>query len=303
ETALLAFSCKDYGADAGHIAPTLRAMGHSGSHANAGGQVAVCVTGDIAHTLKAEWFDASEDGTGRGQPIISVTGESYASTKEADATKALRALREAVGKEAFTQWGLGVLDSLQGTEVLRQKMHGCSVRCQACEGKSQLDDSASSRPQAGAVRTVCAMREAGRERRTPQGRQLAEQCARELGAHLSELPHSGASPKGFLHGMWQASEGVGLLREALSALQEVGRPIVDQGEPALPASAVRRLTPKEAERLQGFPDGYTLVPYRNKEAADGPRYTALGNSMAVPVMAWIGRRILMALGTAMQEAA
>jgi DNA (cytosine-5)-methyltransferase 1 len=56
-------------------------------------------------------------------------------------------------------------------------------------------------------------------------------------------------------------------------------------------SAVRRLTPRECERLQGFPDDYTLVPYRGKPAADGPRYKALGNSMAVPVMRWIGERI------------
>ena len=56
-------------------------------------------------------------------------------------------------------------------------------------------------------------------------------------------------------------------------------------------SAVRRLTPRECERLQGFPDDWTLVPYRGKLAADGPRYKAIGNSMAVPVMAWIGRRI------------
>ena len=55
--------------------------------------------------------------------------------------------------------------------------------------------------------------------------------------------------------------------------------------------AVRRLTPKECERLQGFPDDYTQVPYHNKPAADGTRYKALGNSMAVPVMAWIGKRI------------
>ncbi|WP_201491438.1 DNA cytosine methyltransferase [Pseudomonas paracarnis] len=55
---------------AGEIAPTLRAMNHSGSHANAGGQVAVCITGDVTHTLKAEGFDGSEDGTGRGQPIV-----------------------------------------------------------------------------------------------------------------------------------------------------------------------------------------------------------------------------------------
>jgi len=56
-------------------------------------------------------------------------------------------------------------------------------------------------------------------------------------------------------------------------------------------SAVRRLTPKECERLQGFPDDYTLISHRGKPAADGPRYKALGNSMAVPVMHWIGERI------------
>lgn len=55
--------------------------------------------------------------------------------------------------------------------------------------------------------------------------------------------------------------------------------------------AVRRLTPRECERLQGFPDGYTDVPYRGKQAADGPRYKALGNSMACNVMRWVGRRI------------
>lgn len=57
---------------------------------------------------------------------------------------------------------------------------------------------------------------------------------------------------------------------------------------------VRRLTPTECERLQGFPDGYTNIPYRNKnDAPDGPRYKALGNSMAVNAMRWIGRRIEM----------
>ena len=57
------------------------------------------------------------------------------------------------------------------------------------------------------------------------------------------------------------------------------------------AMAVRRLTPVECERLQGFPDGHTDVPYRGKPASDGPRYKAIGNSMAVPVMRWIGKRI------------
>ncbi|MFG8814703.1 DNA cytosine methyltransferase [Pseudomonas aeruginosa] len=228
----IAFSWKDYGADAGDVSPTLRAMGHGESHANAGGQVAiaypllevgkrtgrstfdpraglgvgaendpmftlqasaqhgVCVTGDITHTLKAEGFDASEDGTGRGQPIVAATLEATA-------------------------------------------------------GRS-----------------------------------------RGAGTPVGMLANSG--------------------------------------------SAVRRLTPRECERLQGFPDDYTLIPWAayqkamraaeasmprtatqdevlrariaalyacdvSKEAADecpdGPRYKAIGNSKAVPVVRWIGRRI------------
>lgn len=62
--------------------------------------------------------------------------------------------------------------------------------------------------------------------------------------------------------------------------------ILDGGRP-------RRATPLEWERSLGFPDGWTAVPYRGKPASDGPRYRALGNSFAVNVMRWIGRRISM----------
>lgn len=57
---------------------------------------------------------------------------------------------------------------------------------------------------------------------------------------------------------------------------------------------VRRLTPVECERLQGIPDDYSRIPYRGKPAEacpDGPRYQGIGNSMAVPVMRWLGNRI------------
>jgi DNA (cytosine-5)-methyltransferase 1 len=54
-------------------------------------------------------------------------------------------------------------------------------------------------------------------------------------------------------------------------------------------SVVRRITPREAGRLQGFPDDYTAI--RGDKTPDGPQYAAYGNSMAVPVMEWIGRRI------------
>ena len=69
---------------------------------------------------------------------------------------------------------------------------------------------------------------------------------------------------------------------------------VNEGKAVISGLSVRRLTPTECERLQGFPDGFTQIPYHNKPAEkcpDGPRYKALGNSMAVPVMRWIGERI------------
>jgi len=73
-----------------------------------------------------------------------------------------------------------------------------------------------------------------------------------------------------------------------------GSSINASGPTVMQAMQVRRLTPTECERLQGFPDGYTAIPWRGKsaeECPDGPRYKALGNSWAVPVVTWIGKRI------------
>jgi DNA (cytosine-5)-methyltransferase 1 len=75
-----------------------------------------------------------------------------------------------------------------------------------------------------------------------------------------------------------------------------GSSVNASGPTVMETMSVRRLTPRECERLQGFPDDYTLIPWRKKPAEDcpdGPRYRALGNSMAVPVMRWIGERIAM----------
>jgi len=90
--------------------------------------------------------------------------------------------------------------------------------------------------------------------------------------------------------------------EELNALKDL-QPTIQRGGAGgrhegvmVPSSAVRRLTPTECERLQGFPDDFTQIPWRNKPAEDcpdGPRYKAMGNSMAVPVMRWIGERIQM----------
>lgn len=214
----IAFSCKDHGADAGEISPTLRAMPHDGSHANAGGQLAVMMAEAYAND----------------QTIVEV----------------LRALRLHVGEEAFRVWASRGLRGVQAPKVLRSEMHGGGIRCAPGEGEPVMDDRALPRSEdlpAGAMR---ALWEEWQDGRTPQRRELAEQLARELGAPVPQLPPHGPS-----------------------------------------RHVVRRLTPLEAERLMGQRDGYTLINYRGKPAADGPRYKALGNSMVMDVMRWIGERI------------
>jgi hypothetical protein len=87
-------------------------------------------------------------------------------------------------------------------------------------------------------------------------------------------------------GYGKANDGLGITEEGTGPLQRCNTPAVAMSPPQ-----VRRLTPKECEYLQGFPADHTNVTYRNKPAADGPRYRALGNSMAVPCMVWLGHRI------------
>ena len=126
-------------------------------------------------------------------------------------------------------------------------------------------------------------------------------------AELSEVPSAlrasqGGGDKAHVLAYGIGSDAVDRSGEgaAGNAAERSGLNIVENCQPSLrsrannsvaTASAVRRLTPRECERLQGFYDDYTLIEYRGKQAADGPRYKALGNSMAVPVMRWILSRI------------
>ena len=178
----VAFSCKDHGADAGVISPTLRAMGHAGSHANAGGQVAIAIQERAVSTN----MENGPQGSG-----IRDDGAAY---------------------------------------TLEARHH---VQAVAFESRFARN-----------------------------GRGAPEEICPPLKAESGETGIGDASP--------------------LTAYQTGG------------GWAVRRLTPTECERLQGFPDGYTNIPWRGKDGSpDGPRYKALGNSMAVNVMRWIGTRIEM----------
>lgn len=217
----------------------------------------------------------------------------HASTQETDAVATLRTLRNQIGEEAFAAWGLGILDSLQPQEVLRSRLHGLGVRC-ATFSRSWPIDCAISREEDRAAWAMQSVREAKGEGCPSPGWQLPQQLAEELGAYLSQLPQPGTQIERFVRDLWLAGEGIGFLREALSTFQEARRPAHREGQPALHAMQVRRLTATECEFLQGFPRNWTAIPWRGKPAEqcpDGPRYKALGNSMACNCMAWIGERI------------
>ena len=91
----------------------------------------------------------------------------------------------------------------------------------------------------------------------------------------------------FKYTMGAKAHGIGYAEEQSPTLDTKA----DSNAVLTQSMAVRRLTPTECERLQGFPDNYTDIKPNGKATPDGPRYKALGNSMAVPVMAWIGKRI------------
>jgi hypothetical protein len=233
-------------------------------------------------------------------------GQRDACTQEADAGKTLRVLRQEVGEEDFAQWGLGILDSFQCKEVLRSGLLG-----QGDGEEEEVSESEAGREVVGGSSKgkkhlpegrLSEVWQAGRDRRTSQGWKLSQQLSRELGAYLQKLPLEGAPKEAVVLDLWKASEGLRVLRDALPEVQEVGRSAGDEVEPVRSDSTaqqghqtnsmcVRRLTVKECEFLQGFPAGHTDIVFRKKPAADGPRYRALGNSMAVPCMVWLGRRI------------
>lgn len=177
---------------------TARGVGTCGAddnQAQAGHIIAECANGDISHTLKAEGFDGSEDGTGRGIPVIAFGGGNTGGNIDVAACLTTKGQRIDFDVDTFA-------------------VHGT------------------------------------------QDPDVNLELAHALGCNHGQ---ENAISKGML---------------------------------------VRRLMPVECERLQGFPDNHTLISWRGKgatECPDGPRYRAIGNSMAVPVMRWIGERIAAAL--------
>jgi DNA (cytosine-5)-methyltransferase 1 len=216
----------------------------------------------ITHSLSANGFDASEDGTGRGVPLIAGTLSTrygVSSGRDLSDSSAL----------------LPVAFNLRGREggAMPESADAASVRA-ASGGSSNSYVAFSAKDYGADVDEIApTLRGMGHDSSHANG---GGQVAVAFTLHGSDGTASTATP----------TDVAGNVRtKAPGSIEKSSTTIAQQ------AMAVRRLTPRECERLQGFPDDYTLVEYRGKLAADGPRYRALGNSMAVPVMRWIGQRI------------
>ncbi len=193
----------DFECQGGLVAGTLSANPKAAGSATQQDAHAGLLIPAVAHTLRAEGFDASEDGTGRGTPLVPVA---FAQNQRDE-------LREVAVA--------GALAAQPGMKQTTYLAFGCKD--------------------------------------SDPARSVSDQVAPTLRAmgHQASHPNAGG-----------------------------------QVAVAFPGMSVRRLTPRECERLQGAPDDWTLVPNaQGKPMADGPRYRMLGNSFAVPVIQWIGEQI------------
>lgn len=246
----------------------------------------------IAHTLRGDGFDASEDGTGRGTPLVPVQ---VASTLKANN-----------GGGGF---GSDPSETFIPVAFAENSRH--EVRLEGGDGScTGALSTGGGKPGQGVPMVAQAVSLRGREGGATA--ELGDEVSPALrcGGGGGDKPHVLTETADCLTSHWHNSNGAKAGNNA-----GVINPVINR-------MTVRRLTPRECERLQGFPDDYTLIPAyakgSNKEDAeevarwimasdpcnwtieealkwaghpDGPRYKALGNSMAAPVMRWIGKRI------------
>lgn len=153
---------------------------------------------------------------------VALMEPSHADATKADTSKVLRRVRDEIGEEAFTQWGLGVASALQSAEILRPEMYGARVRQATSPGRRMGRGARrSEKPDTEGAMQSLWTRECSRC--PPQGSQLPKQLDREFGAYLSKLSQFGAHQEGFLRDLWAASEGLGVLQQALHQIQEARR--------------------------------------------------------------------------------
>ncbi|MEP1521992.1 DNA cytosine methyltransferase [Ascidiaceihabitans sp.] len=190
----------------------------------------------IAHALRGEGYDASEDGTGRGTPLVPVAGTLCSHSFSGGAS----------GRPEGAAAGHFVPVAFSSKDY----------------GADALDD-------------LCPTIRAGGHD----------------GSHDGSHANAGVPPAIAFQDRFRGDDGRGYDRPPPTTTELTGA--IDTVKPWHVAQpwAVRRLSPTECARLQGFPDDHTAIKYRGKDAADGPQYKALGNSMAVPCIKWIMDRM------------
>ena len=285
-------------------------------------QVPACVTGQRTHALTTRAAAVEEDGTGRGTPIVPVAFSAKDSGSDAteELSPTMRAMQHVDGNA-----NAGGQIAVAFTKAKRAQSENDDeswVPGEVAPTQNQFD--------VGDTRatTVVAFTQNSRDevREINGDGQIAASISAEAGMHqtnyiafanrtrdgvkVPEVMKDGVVPALTNPGQGGRSDAVNVLADAPVQVQWAsgGGKVENPTMQALRTSAehsyqfvrhamqVRRLTPTECCRLQGFPDDHCDIVYRKKPAADGPKYRALGNSMAVPCMAWLGWRIHKATG-------
>jgi DNA (cytosine-5)-methyltransferase 1 len=323
---IIAFSCKDAGQDAGDdLAPTLRSMGHVGSHQNAGGQLAVAYGLRNDATRSGEARSPSPDAEGRLRkrdagfnvledtaPTLDAGGPHFVAYASAEAGEAVAM--------AFAENDRGELRTSPVSTALARKGG------KPGQGYPAIVTADAHAPIAIQERAVCENPDAGPDgagfrpdvaytleaRTTAQmvayagGFQVSESGVRLVDTHATLDANNGPRRhNGVITALTAAMRG----RDEGAELElggEVSNALRGSGGGSSRALAlvlwwaeaicarVRRLTPLECERLQGLPDNHTRIRWRGRAAEacpDAPRYRAIGNGLALPDVRWLGARI------------
>ena len=240
----------------------------------------------VAHTLRGEGFDASEDGTGRGTPLVPMflhTNKGRPDGRRSAHTEmvSVKDIVETLTTDGHAQSAVAVPVAFQETADCLTAAYGTKWNGNASATNGSLF---AAQPVAYGIRTA---------NTSSNGWGIQEECTHTL--DCAQGVAVAFQERGRTDG--PSLEIGGDVAYALTAPNGGGR--AQERNVLTPAMQVRRLTPTEAEKLQGFEPGYTAIPWRKKPASecpDGPRYKSLGNSWPVPVVTWIGRRMARHMG-------
>lgn len=227
--------------------------------------------GDVTKSLSSAATDSDH------VPFIAKRGDNDATTRN----EVLCLLWQTYGEEEVSKWGTDVLAALQQADVLRQGVHEKGIQGETEDG-DKLDDSSLPCPSTVAGWLLRDVREHEECGCPSQGWESSEQRTEQSPEALQELSQQGASSCKDLFHLWSQGKGIRLLQQALHQIQEIRRSPLHQSR-----YIVRRLTPLETERLQGFPDRWTDIGEwidskgKRRQTTDSARYKAIGNSIAV----------------------